>query len=429
MLNPLMPYAVELNGSIFQSQHGELAPLDDLGHIEGDCLVVTDFQDAIARTMTVEADTRYVELMISRKLQETGEFDESVTVITHWKKKRGKNVTDIFFTAMRSKQYYHYLEMVAEHGGHLVLLPLQSILLTMLQKYGKAQPVAVVFQHDRFADVLIGTRKKVWYANRVVAFDSSDEQMTALWETLRSDIASVGTEHRRPINHVYVADWIDNWGLPQWTDDDGPELIPVEKSTVSLDQAPTQVSLPILIHETPKRNAVASRKDKLLLAARRVLPYFNAAMLLAVFLLGVCGFWYDRQADLFSAQIEKMHQDAVEIQRQIPLWTSAVPYKSELNFIQGLWISRQLPTYSQILQDVRQGMSSTLKIENLNAIYSDGKVEVKAFGSVSAPFETAHKRYRALQDRLRKRGYRILTEQFDTQINASSFLIHFAKEV
>jgi hypothetical protein len=29
----------------------------------------------------------------------------------------------------------------------------------------------------------------------------------------------------------------------------------------------------------------------------------------------------------------------------------------------------------------------------------DGKVEVKAFGSVSAPFETAHKRYRALQDR------------------------------
>jgi hypothetical protein len=50
-----------------------------------------------------------------------------------------------------------------------------------------------------------------------------------------------------------------------------------------------------------------------------VLPYFNAAMLLAVFLMGVCGFWYGRQADLFSAQIEKMHQDAAEIQRQVPL--------------------------------------------------------------------------------------------------------------
>ena len=51
-----------------------------------------------------------------------------------------------------------------------------------LENYTKrmrsAEPVAVVFQHNRFADLVIGTSKKVYYANRCVAFDTSDEQIS-----------------------------------------------------------------------------------------------------------------------------------------------------------------------------------------------------------------------------------------------------------
>ena len=429
MLKKSMPYAVELNGRLLQGDKGQLNTLSDLSNIKGNCRVVSDFQDAIARTMTVEADTRYVELMISRKLQEAGEFDQAVTVIAHWKKRRGKNTTDIFFTALPSKRYFRYLELVAEHGDHLVILPLQSILLTMLRKYGKSHSVAVVIQHERFADILIGSRKKVLYANRVVAFDNSDEQIQALWEAVRSDIDTFSHDQHQPINQVYVATWIDSGPLPQWTDDGAPELIPVQEHRLVMGRQQVKASLPGLIHETPARYAVASKKDKLFGAAKSVLPYFNIVLLLAALILGGYGMWHQHHSVQLASQIEKMRQVVMDIERKIPPKTDSLTYKPALAFIQSLWSCRNLPTYGQILDDVSKGIGGALRIENINANYTDEKVDVKAFGQSNATFEIAYKGYQALQRRLRKRGYTIVNERFDTQINASSFLIQFSKEM
>ena len=429
MFNNAMPYAIELDGGLIRGDKGELHPLSDLSHIKGNCRVVSDFQNAIARMMTVEADARYVELMISRKLQETGEFDEPVTVIPHWKRQRGKNTTDIFFTALPSKQYFRYLELVAEHRDHLIILPLQCLLLTMIRKYAGQRPVAAAIQHDRFADILIGTRKKIWYANRVVAFDNSDEQMQALWETIRSDIDAVGKQQHQPIQSLYTANWIDSGPLPRWTDADAPELISVEECPVTMDQKQLKASLPVLIHETSVRHAVASRADKLFCMARRALPYFNCALLLAALLLGGYGMWHKNRSAALTGQIQNLRRAAIQIQEKIPAQAESVPYEPTLAFVQSLWSCRNLPTYNQILNDVSQDMDGALKIENINANYTDDKVEVKAFGRVNAPFETAYKGYQALQNRLRRQGYTIVDQRFDTQINASSFLIHFVKVV
>jgi hypothetical protein len=429
MLKNIMPYAVELDGKLIHCQKGRLTTLGDLRQIKGHCRVVSDFENAIARTMTVEADTRYVELMISRKLQETGEFDEPVTVISHWKKKHGKNTTDIFFTALPSKQYYRYMELVAEQGDHLVVLPIQSLLYTMLRKYGKKEPVAVVFQHDRFADMLVGTSKKIWYANRVVAFDSSDEQIRTLWETVRSDIDAAGHEHHKPVKRLVTANWIDSGKLPQWSDDNAPELIPVVAQRMVMDQQPMEASLPVLIRETSARHAIASRTDKLFYGAKRVLPYFNMAVLLAAVLLWGSGMWNERQAVEISRKIGTMRQAALEAQRKIPQLSEPVRYEATLALIQTLWSCRNLPTFNQILNDVSQGNDGVLKIENIKANYTDEKVEVKAFGRAVASFENAYKAYQALRYRLQKRGYTIVKQRFDTQINASSFLLHLAKEM
>ena len=137
--------------------------------------------------------------------------------------------------------------------------------------------------------------------------------------------------------------------------------------------------------------------------------------------------WQNYRSAALAGQIQNMRQAAMQIQQKIPAQAESVPYKPTLAFVQSLWACRNLPTYSQILNDVSQDMDGALKIENINANYTGDKVDVKAFGRVKAPFETAYKGYQALQNRLRKQGYTIVDQRFDTQINASSFLIHFIK--
>lgn len=429
MLKQTVPYAVELDGTITRHHNGTLQTLTSLSNIKGDCRILTDFQDAMARTMTVEADTRYVELMISRKLQETGEFDEPVTVITHWKKKRGKNLSDIFFTAIPAKRYLQYLEWVADHQDHLIVLPLQSILFTMLKKFGKDHPVAVVLQHGRFADVLVGTSSKVWFAHRVVAFDHSEEQIKALWETVRSDIDTAGQERRQTVDKVYTASWVDSGPLPQWSEKGDPQLIALDEVVMEQDGQQVRASLPEMIYCTPAGQAVASPKDKLFHGARRMLPTLNAILLIGAIVMGGLGLWYHAQANGRQARIETVHQQLRQMRAKVPNTIEPVPFESTLEFVQRLWSSRKLPTYRQILSDMGQGIEGALRVKNIKAEYTQDKVKIKAYGTAHAPFEASYKAYQALRRRLSSRGYQLIDDRFDTQINASDFVLQFTKEL
>ena len=428
MRKKTLPYAVELNGTLLSHDKGNLSYLTSLKNLNGDCRVVTDFQDAIARTMTVEADARYVELMISRKLQESGEFDEPATIISHWKQKRGKNTSDIFFTALPANRYYQYMEWVDEHPDHLVILPLQSVLLTVLKQYGKERPVAVVFQHGRFADVLIGTRRKIWYANRVVAFDDSQEQIHALWETLRTDIEAAGGEHHQPVENVFLVTWIDSGAIPDWSADGGPQITRLDEQTMVMDNKEVRSSLPYLIHKTTAGDAVASFKDRLFYGARRVLPVLNAVLLCCALILGGIGMWYRLVAAGYQADIQAGHSQMQTIHTRLANSARPVDYQGTLDLIGQLWICRTLPTYNQILSDVGQGIDGTLRVENIKADYTDTAVKVKAFGTAEAPFKASYKAFQKLRQRLSQRGYKLIDERFDTRINASQFVLQFTKE-
>jgi hypothetical protein len=429
MLKRSIPYAVQLDGQLVHCKNGTLENIAALNSIEGDCRVVSDLENAIARIMTVEADPRYVELMISRKLQETGEFDEPVTVIPHWKKKRGRNATDIFFTALPSKNYFRYLEVVSEHKDNLILLPLQSVLMAALKKFGKRHPIAAVVQYGRYADLLVGTRKKIWFADRVVAFDESEEQMSALWETVRTDIDSAGRDHQQTIGKVFIATWINSGTLPQWRDDGAPEVICLKEQVMAHDGREVKASLPVMMDETSAGHAVATAKDRLFYRAGQALPLLNRALLVMALILAGTGIGYHIQSAGWQAQIQNSLREAKAIQAKAPKTVQSVSYEKILPFVEGLWSSRKLPTYSQIFSDVSQGMDASLLLANIKANYTANKVEIEAYGSADAPFEIAYKAYQALQTKLKRRGYTVTEDRFDTQINASNFVLHFFKEM
>jgi hypothetical protein len=429
MLKWIAPYAVELDGSLSVCVRGELQPLDGLRRIAGDCRVVTDLQGAVARTMTVEADSRYVELMISKKMQESGEFDEPVTVISHWKKKQARNTTDIFFTALPTKRYYQYLEMVKESRDHLVLLPLHSVLLAALRQKSGHGPTAVVFQHERFADVIVGTRDKVWYANRAVAFDTSSEQIQNLWETIRTDIQAAANEHRRSIHKIHVLTWTTSHSLPQWTDPEAPELVLMDEKTVREDDNLQMVSLPAVVHGTSGGQAIATGWEKAFYSARRVLPYVNMLLLLLTLVCTVGGLWYRHKAVDLRNQLAVLHANAVKINERSAADVSLENYAPVLKFLEELRDARSLPGYGQLLRDFSTGAGSNLQLEVFKADYDDDKVRIEAFGTARAPFDRSYGAYQGLQQKLQLRGYKILEQHFDTRIDRSDFTLRLVKEL
>jgi hypothetical protein len=429
MLKKTAQFAVELDGTLSVCVRGELQSLDDLRRIDGDCRVVSDLQGAIARTMTVEADSRYVELMISKKMQESGEFDEPVTVISHWKKKQARNTTDIFFTALPTRSYYRYLEMVKESRNHLVLLPLHSVMLAALRKEGRHGPTAVVFQHDRFADLIVGTRDKVWYANRAVAFDTSPEQIQSLWETVRTDIHRAANERRQSIREIHVLTWTTSHPLPEWTDPDAPGLVLMDQQAVLEDDGVRMASLQAIVDSTSGGQAIATGMEKACYGAQCALPYMIMLLLLLALVCTAGGFWYQRQAADLQNQVAVLRANAHKINDRSAGGLSLANYAPVIKFLDELRDARSLPGYSQLLRDFSTGAGSELQLEVFKADYDDGKVQIEAFGAARAPFDRSYGAYQGLQQKLQRRGYKILEQHFDTRIDRSDFTLRLVKEL
>jgi hypothetical protein len=286
----------------------------------------------------------------------------------------------------------------------------------------------VVFQHDRFADIIVGTRNKVWYSGRTVAYDTSQEQIQALWETVRTDIQSVCGEYSQSVETVHVVTWLDSGVLPDWTDTEF-SLNLIDQQEVQCEDQSFRSALPGLIRTGKAQPILSPPKEKVFFNARRLLPYMNLLLFGIAALCVAAGAWYQRQGNELEQRLEAMKDRATEIRSRIPDQVDQVTYGPTLEFVDQLWSSRRLPTYGQVLRDFSIGPDTAMHVEQLKAVYSASKVEVNVFGSVDERFEDAHKAYYQLLSQLRARGYRVIEEQFDTRIRNSHFSLHLVKEV
>jgi hypothetical protein len=144
------------------------------------------------------------------------------------------------------------------------------------------------------------------------------------------------------------------------------------------------------------------------------------------------GIWYQRQSNLLQQEFEQLKVRADRIRAQAPASLesagASTDYEPTLEFIDRLWASRRLPTYQQVLNDFSLGTDTTLQVKNLKADYKDAKVDVDVFGTMGASFEASYTAYQRLLAQLRRRGYRVLEERFDTRIRNSDFTLKLVKE-
>ncbi len=427
MIRNARQHVVELDGVTYLCSDDELEQIGDLKDVRGDTWFVSDFEKAIARTMTVEAPVKYAEIMVRKKLQETGEFDEPISVISHWKKKKGKNATDIFFTAVPTRLYYRYLEDIKAHEDSVLLFPLFSVLQGVLRRMRYPKPAAVVFQHSRFADLLIGTNKAVIYANRCLAFDTSEEQISAVWDMVKTDITAAEEEHRIKVDRVLLLTWIDSGTGPEWSDDSEREILSMEEEKLSCNGEDYSVSFLKALRMNSGFRALSPPVEKVFYCSRRSLPCLNVIFLAAILLCVVGYLSYGQKADQLGRQLVAAQERIAGMQHEAPV--QEIPYKETLSFVKDLAHYRKAPSYKRVVSDISEALPKGASVEVLKVDYAEDEVNIELFGKTQDSFDLTYKGYQRFIDVLTQRGYAVAESRLDTEIRKSEFLARFSKKI
>lgn len=417
-------FVFELDGFLHRQEGDRIQPIGGLQEISGDAWLVTDFGEAMSRYMSVEGPVKYAEVLVRRKLQESGEFEEPVEIFTHWKRKREKHTTDIFFTAVPIRLARIYTDELTAGQDNLLVFGLYSVMWDLVGRKGSKQPVVVVLRHDRFAEVLIGMRNRVFFANRCVAFDTQPEQIERLWESVRTDIEMVQRDQRIEIARVYCAGWMDACETPTWPDDWQDRVETLDTVEYMVEEMPRTASLPAAAAMLPARLSISSPMEIAFFYARQWAPAINLAMaaLLLAMVAGTLYYWTDAkqlgvELDALHSRINKVNLEMAKL----PVVGSEVG--DRLKFVQSLDELRRQPAYREVVDDLTDPDFFMLKVSALKVDYGTNDLRVTLFGDIEAPFEEAHGRYKAFLERLKQRGYRVEENRFETQISKSQVVL------
>jgi hypothetical protein len=423
-------YVLELDGVLYQLKGSGLKQIADLKELNGEFCFVTDMQETISRTMTVEAPAKYAEFVVRRKLQESGDFDEPVSVITHWKRKRGKNTTDIFFTALPTRQYRGYLERIQASEDGVLMIPLYTLLYNVLKQMHSEDPIAVIFQHGRFADVIVGNKNHIHYSNRCVAFDKSKEQIAGLWDTVRTEIQTTQTENGMKVKTVLQINWIDSGENPDWAEDEDYEWYQLEKESISFDDDAYSISLTNAIKNRSGNGAISPGMEKLYYHTQKWAAPLN--MFLLIFLLAMSsGYFLCRnRANLVEKELKQMDRQIAGLNADIS--TNVIPaeaYEDTFGFIKDLSYCKHSPSYLDVMRDVTDGLSSDMETDILKIDYLSDAMTLEIFGRILADFDSAHKGYQQFISFMKSKGYVVTENRFDTNIRESKYLAKFTKRI
>ena len=423
-------YVIELDGAIYHLKGKHLRRISDIKESKGEFRFISEMQKTISRTITVEAPVKYAEFVVRKRLQESGDFDEPVKVLTHWKKKRGKNTTDIFFTALPARNYYAYLEKIRGNEDGILMIPLYGLLYNVLKQIHTENPAALVFQHGRFVDLIVGDKKQIYYSNRCVAFDMSDEQMEVLWDAVRTDIQTAQDENKIKVNKVYQVNWIDSKDCPKWTENEEYESYHLEEESLIFNDETHQNSFSMALKSRSGNGGISPGLEKIYHFTQKWTAQLN--ILLFIFLLAVSGgsFLCQKNANMLEREIKQMNRQAIVLQSENAL--NAIPlktYKETVGFIKGLVYYNDAPSYLHVLSDVATGLSPDMETEILKIDYSNNAMLLEIFGKIRTTFNTAHKGYQQFVSFMKSKGYSVVENRFDTDINDSKYLIKFTKRI
>ncbi len=414
-------YCIELDGKTFVLAGSRLEMENDFQSAEDCSFLVADFERSVSRVMHVDADVKYAEALVARALQEEGEFDEPVTVLTHWKKTLGRKSTDIFFTALPTRQYLKYMGGIAGHEDLLFLVPVFSVMANLIHKIASEAPVAVVFRHDRFAELVIGEKNKFYYASQCVGFDTSEEQTAALWQTVSREISQTEQQSAIQVKRLISLNWIDSQEeLPPLPDFEIDHLRFDEKAVVH-EQLTHEISFPSALDLFPPLEGIAPQQGKLFYAANRISPLIMVFFIFAIAVNAWMAYSFQSKTQDMQASLNAYENRLYRIKKDLPPLPDLIDPLETLRFADKIFHNRLMLSYSDIITDISNGAGGITILDQVRAEYKEKKIQIKLNGHFKSGFKDAYKAYQNLLSILETRGYQVGSSQFDTGIDSCEF--------
>ncbi len=423
---------IELEGELHQVEGRTLKPLLDSREIEGEVVLFSDFQDSLSRVMLVETEAKYAEMLVWKQLREMGEIEESAHIVTHWKKKRAKGSSELFFTALPTSIYHQYLSLVSNHSHSLLLFPVYEALWHVLRQTAGSSPVAVLFGHGRYMELLVGSSSQVYSVTRMTAYATDEMSMLTLWDSVQQELLTVSREKHIQLSKLVGFHWLlDNQqfhnALQNLASELGIEAKELPAESYRLGEREYKTSLPGVLTQISASRAALPKADIARHYSGRLAPMVTAALFLLSAGLALTGLWLS----WLGSSIE---DEANGLQQEINRETSSMPKLPEafpplLSFAGELRDVRQTPSYRTIINEISGAVPMGVTVHSLTVEQQEGQLQVQMVGQVDATFHQAQGAHQRFLTALRRLGYRIMNQQFVTNIDASSFMLKMQREV
>ncbi len=418
-------YIVELDDETYLYRHGQFSRIENLAEVDGESWLVTDFstadQSTISRVAAVETEAKYTNIVIAKNLQEEGEFTGPVQVISHASRKRGRHDTEVFYTALGLDLFHQYQDLSKNSSDPLLVFPLYTVLLQICRKISGQQPVALVFRHGRYADLLIASQKTVYFASRATSFDQSEEQIQSLWNVIGDDIDRVEREKMLSISQCVICNWFDARDKPDWPQRPGISIVETPSVQITVDGQSRSCSLLPMLDVLSAGESISPASTKTGSYLKRWLPLAQIIMLILA-----AGLWGG--ATLLQAKTTSLQEEIVLAKQQLGDLTSftlteKVDYSESLEFLKRLDRYRAAKTFKTVINDLSAAVSSQMIIEQVKVDVQSDAMSVQIRGTVHAGFQTAYHDYQKLIKSIQRNNYEIVENSFNTEIDQAEFLL------
>ncbi len=421
-------YILEIGDNIFRYHNGHFSQIEDITDQEEPVWLISNFpsetQQSISRVSTVETELKYSGLMAGKKLQEEGEFTEPVNIIIHAGKKKGKNRSEIFYTAVSAQLFHHYQDRINESPATFLIFPLYRVLLLIIRKMKTKQPVALIFRHGRHADLLIASHKKVYYANRSTSFDSSEDQVKSLWSMIHNDLTTVEREHKINLSQCVTCNWFDSPDQPDW-----PErtISQTPSSLVTIDGESKSCSLLPLLDLLSASDSISPVLERLTHTARQIIPV--AQLILVIFTAGLFA-----GTTILQTKTATVRQEITVTKQEIVTLgqfslAAKVDYQETLQLLATLNNYRVSKTFKSLINELSSAISRHMVIEQIIAAVENNEMKIEIRGSINAGFQAAYQGYQNLLRNLKQNKYTIQDSTFNTEIDQAEFILTYTSQM
>jgi hypothetical protein len=428
MFREPIQYVIELDNAVYSLKESNLSSVKDLKEINGNKRVISDLHDTVSRTVNVQAPQKYAEIVVRKKLLDSGELDGTAAVFTHWKKQNEGMATDVFFTAMPSRLVEHNFDRIKKDEGCVLLFPLYTVLYAALKDISPEEPIAVMFQHNRFVDLIIGTKEKIYHAHRCTI---PDQQNVSMWDMAFSEIAAAEGENSISVDKYYLLTWIDSIPLPELSEKIRKKLFFFEEEPVMYNDEIYHISFTRAVRMLKASGpcCISPLTEKISCYSEKCLPILTLFLFICTLFLAGGYFFYNQRSKHLGKTAAELKNKMSLIRSEINKTDAEIDHKDTLKFVQSIYVAKRSLPYKKIINDVSSILSEDMNLDSMNLDYRSESVRASISGRIELPFDSARKEYQSFIKKLKKMKYKIRNDDFKVKVNKYNFNVIFEKQV